>query len=84
MSRYRDSKGIFISSKISEKLEKQTTRKPPHHTNSTKIGSETILRGESSKETIETISKGTKYEAIVQTKNIIQQEIREVLTTPSE
>jgi hypothetical protein len=29
MSRYRDSKGRFIASKISEKLEKQTTRNPP-------------------------------------------------------
>jgi hypothetical protein len=29
MSRYRDNKGRFIASKISEKLEKQTTRTPP-------------------------------------------------------
>jgi hypothetical protein len=29
MSRYRDNKGRFIASKISEKLEKQTTRNPP-------------------------------------------------------
>jgi hypothetical protein len=29
MSRYRDNKGRFIAPKISEKLEKQTTKNPP-------------------------------------------------------
>jgi hypothetical protein len=29
MNRYRDNKGIFIASKISEKIEKQKTRTPP-------------------------------------------------------
>jgi hypothetical protein len=37
MSRYRDNKGIFIAPKISEKLEKQTTKKTPPYTNSSKI-----------------------------------------------
>jgi hypothetical protein len=56
----------------------------PTHTNSTNFCAGTILRGESSKETIETTAKGTKSEAIVQIENIVQQARREALATQSE
>jgi hypothetical protein len=82
MSRYRDNKRRFIASKILEKLEEQTTRTPP--TYSAKIHAGTILRGEISKEEIETTTKGTKSEATVQIESIIQQERGEALVTPSE
>jgi hypothetical protein len=86
MSRHRDSKGRFIASKISETIEKQTTRTspppPPPNTNSTNFCAGTILRGEISKATIETTTKGTKSEATIQIENIIQQARREALVTP--
>jgi hypothetical protein len=77
---------IFIHQrcpKISEKLEKQTTTPPPPNTNSSKIHVGKILRGESSKATIETTAKGTKFEATVQIESIRQQEKGEALATPS-
>ena len=83
MSRYRDNKGRFIASKISEKLEKQTTRNPLPHTNSSNFCAGTILRGEISKATIETIAKNTKSETTVQIENIVQQARREALATQS-
>jgi hypothetical protein len=73
MSRYRDNKGRFIAPKISEKLEKKTTKKTPPYTNSSKTRAGKILRGESSKAAIATTTKGTRFEAIVQIKNIRQQ-----------
>jgi hypothetical protein len=83
MSRYRDNKGRFISPKISEKLEKQTTKKTPPYTNSSKNRAGKILRGESSKEAIATTKKGTRSEATVQFTNRRQQENESTLATPS-
>ena len=84
MRRYRDNKGRFIASKISEKIEKQTTRNPPRHSNSSKIRAGKILRGEISKETIEATSRGAKYEVTIHIESIIKQARREALMTPSE
>jgi hypothetical protein len=83
MSRYRDNKGRFIAPKISEKIENQTTKKPPPYNNSSKICSGKILKGESSKEEIATIAKGTRSEATVYIKYTRQQERKEALVTPS-
>ena len=83
MSRYKDNKGRFTTPKISEKLEKQTTKKTPPYTNSSKIHAGKILRGESSKETIATTAKGTKYKSIFHIESIRQQEKEEALVTPS-
>jgi hypothetical protein len=84
MSRYRDDKGRFIYCKISKTLEKKQQETPPPHTNSSKICARKILRGKSSKEAIEAITKGTKSEVIVQIERIIEQERGESLVTPSE
>jgi hypothetical protein len=70
MSRYRDTTIRSISSKISEKLEKKNNKTPPPlpthtHTNLSKIHVGKIIRGETSKETIETIAKGTKSKATI-------------------
>ena len=65
MSRYRDNKGRFIAPKNSEKLEKQTIKKTPPYTNSSKTRAGKILRGESSKVAIATTTKGTRFEATV-------------------
>jgi hypothetical protein len=59
-------------------------KKPPPHTNSTNFYVGKNLRGESSKELIETTIKGPEYEAIMHIENISQQEVREALTTKSE
>jgi hypothetical protein len=83
MSRYRDNKGRFIAPKISEKPEKQTTKKPPPYTNSPKTRAGKIIRGESSKEKVATTTKGTRSEATVQIKNIRQQDREAALATPS-
>jgi hypothetical protein len=83
MSRYRDNKGRFIAPKISEKLEKKTIKKPPPYTNSSKTRVGKILRGESSKESIETTTKGTRSKAIVQITNRRQKEKETTLATPS-
>jgi hypothetical protein len=83
MSRYRDNKGRFIAPKISEKLEKKTTKRTPPYTNSSKIRAGKILGGESSKATIATTTKNTKSEATVQIEDIRQQEREEALATPS-
>jgi hypothetical protein len=69
MSRYKDNKGRFISPKISGKTEKQTTKKTPPYTNSSKTHAGKILRGEISKASIATTEKGTRSEAIVQITN---------------
>jgi hypothetical protein len=74
MSRYRDNKSRFIAPKISEKPKKQTTKKTPPYANSSKTCAGKILRGESSKETITTIEKGTRSEATVKITNRRQQE----------
>jgi hypothetical protein len=76
MHKRRDSQGRFVTSKIAENSRKppkvtEKSRKTPH-TNSTSVCVGKILRGESSKEVIETTTKGTKSEAIVQIENIVQ------------
>jgi hypothetical protein len=88
MHRCRDRKGRFIASKIVENSRKppkvtEKSRKTPH-TNSANVCVGKILRGESSKEIIETTTKGPKSEAIVQIENILQQAGREALATQSE
>jgi hypothetical protein len=70
MSRYSDNKGRFIAPKIVEKLENKTTKKTPTYTNSSKTHAGKSSRGESSKEAIATIEKGTRSEAIVKIKDI--------------
>jgi hypothetical protein len=59
MHRRRDSKGRFIASKFTENSRK------PSHTNSANFYAGNILRGESSKEEIETTTKGPESKAIV-------------------
>jgi hypothetical protein len=83
MSRYRDNKGRFIAPKISEKLEKKTTKITPPYTNSSKTRVRKFLRGERSKETIATTTKGTIFEATVHIKDIRHQEREEALVIPS-
>ena len=83
MSRYRHNKGRFLSPKNTEKPEKQTTKKTPPYTNSSKTHAGKILKGESSKEAIATTAKGTRSEATVQITNKRQQEKEIASATPS-
>ena len=69
MRRHRDSKCRFIASKVTEKSRKppkvtEKSRKTPH-TNSINFYVGETLRGESSKEVIETTTKGPKSESTV-------------------
>jgi hypothetical protein len=90
MHRHRNSKGRFIASKILENLDQQTTKNhpppppPQPHTNSANLCAGTILRGESSKEEIETTTKGPESKATVHIENIVQQVRREALVTQLE
>jgi hypothetical protein len=51
--------------KSQKKPEKQTTKNTPPYTNSPKTRARKILRGESSKETVATTTKGTRFEATI-------------------